>query len=195
MVVDGVPVHCQCGNTMWIKRIGIGKRIRCPHCQTPNLVTEPEPQFPTIQQAPEFPTIQQVPEFPTIKQAESEFPAFQQAPQITAPKIGSSRSTPPRRNYVALTNIAGVFKSLAAVIFIAWFGATCLGLVALARMTAVGNATSNQGPDAIMFSVIIPWFVMTLASAFLSCLMWACAEIIQLCIDVQSNTYDAAYFR
>lgn len=61
------------------------------------------------------------------------------------------------------------------------------------QLAKQARESARNATPAVAALGIVPWFGFTVSTVLSVCFLWACAELFRLAIDVQSNTFDAAY--
>ena len=149
---------------------------------------QPKAPEPNVQQmdVPEFATPDPLPPAEPLSTAVSTSPY---AAPVNVARERTTRATPPRREYKMLKLVALLYKIAAGMVVAGWLFITTFMLLALLGIAA---EDAQAGAGAAIVGVI-PWLIQTMAMVPAIITLLAMSQLVELAMDVQSNTYDAAY--
>lgn len=205
MAIEGIPVECKCGNAFRVKAAAAGKKVRCPQCKTPCMVVapievpDPLPKLKPPEQEPAFvPTSPDSPGTEAVSEVPDILVSPYTPPKSTAPletgTLDNQSTSPPLNDYKSLRLVSKVYHTLALAIAAIWAIGMVVGLI-----VGLFVAVTSEEPGAALVGLAIVGLMQLIASGLATALtvllLFAISEGITLAIDVQRNTYDAAYRR
>jgi hypothetical protein len=193
---QSIDVHCSCGRAFKVKRIAIGRTVKCPGCGVPNLIEEPEAASVANESngfgAFDFDSIQprSIEPIPLPREPQTSFepikptaPYTPPKPTLPEPEKITSR-LPASRRYRVLEFVAAFNYFMGILVM---FVALTIVLISLVGVLITAYKT-NDSAGALLGM----WFAGAASTSFPAAMfglfLFMQSELLKLAMDVQSNT-------